>query len=136
MIDGVQTSDAERVRNDAAVLRQFGLRWAILGAWRDTLNLRSISVSSEVDLMLESARTKIASGCFSVCNVGCDLTQIEGALTAADASTNHSGVDFWVDLLGHAMSGRADVQADTERILKIPAVKARYNNCGLTECHC
>ncbi len=128
----IQGSDTERERIDAAVLQQYGLRWAILGAWRDALRLRNVSFPGDVDLVLESARTKIASGCFSVCSVGCDLSQIEGTLTTADSSTTHNWVDFWIDLLGQAMSNSAEI----ERILKVPAVKARYRNCGLTECRC
>jgi len=26
--------------------------------------------------------------------------------------------------------------SETERILKVPAVKARYKNCGITVCRC
>ncbi len=125
-------SDTDRANVEAAVLQQFGLRWAVLGAWRDALKLRSVGIPGDVDLLLEGARTKIASGCFSVCSVGCDLSQVEGALTTADSSTNHNWVEFWIDLLGLAMSNGPEV----ERILKVPAVKARYRNCGLTECRC
>ena len=132
MENEVQKSDAEKGVTEAEVLQQFGLRWAILGAWRDALKLRSVSLPGEVDLLLESARTKIASGCFSVCTVGCDLSRIEGVLTTADSSTTHNWVDFWIDLLGHAMSDSAEI----ERILKVPAVKSRYVNCGFTVCRC
>jgi hypothetical protein len=132
MAQSVLANDMERSVIEAAVLQQFGLRWAILGAWRDALRLRNVIVSGEIDSLLESARIKIASGCFSVCNVGCDLSQIEGALTTADSSTNHNWVDFWVDLLGLAMKEGVEV----ERILKVPAVKARYKNCGLSVCRC
>ena len=124
--------EAERATLDAAVLEKYGLRWAVLGAWRDALKLRSVGVPNEVDLMLDSARIKIASGCFSVCAVGCDLSQIEAALTTADSSTSHNWVDFWLDLLGHSMAE----SVDPGRILKIPAIKARYQNCGLTVCRC
>ena len=127
-----QTGDTNRTVVEAAVLQQYGLRWAVLGAWRDALKLRNVSLPNEVDFMLDSARVKLASGCFSVCTVGCDLTQIEAALTSADSSTTHNWVDFWLDLLGHAMKD----SSETERILKVPAVKARYKNCGITVCRC
>jgi len=73
-------------------------------------------------------RIKLASGCFSACEVGCDLTELEAAFTSTDASIGHNWVDFWVDMLGHSMAN----DAETERILKIPAVRTRYNNCGLS----
>jgi hypothetical protein len=117
---------------EEAVLKQYGLRWAVLAGWRDALQLRHVALSSEIDQLLENARIKIASGCFSACAVGCDLSELEAALTSTDASSGHNWVDFWVDMLGHSMAD----DAETERILKIPAVRARYNNCGLSICRC
>jgi hypothetical protein len=121
-----------KITQDEAVLKQYGLRWAVLAAWRDALQLRQVPLPVEADRLLENARIKIASGCFSVCEVGCDLTQLEAALTSLDASTRHDGVDFWVDMLGHSMSSEAEAQ----RILKIPAILSRHQNCGLAACRC
>lgn len=129
--ENVQTREAA-VQQDVAVLQQFGLRWAVLAAWRDALKLRQVRVPAEIDLLLEGARIKIASGCFSVCNVGCDLSNVEAALMTADGSTDHNWVDFWVDLLAHAMASREE----TERVLRVPAIKFRYNNCGSKVCRC
>lgn len=122
----------DRAVQDESVLRQFGLRWCVLAAWRDALRLRHVDLLPNIDSLLEGARLKIASGCFSVCAVGCDLTQIEGALTSADSSTDHNWVDFWLDLLGHAMSEAVEV----ERLLKVPAVRFHYQNCGIEGCAC
>jgi hypothetical protein len=129
--EGQRTDDA-KVVHEEAVLKQFGLRWAVLAGWRDALHLRHVALPPEADRLLENARIKIASGCFSVCEVGCDLTELEAALTSTDASSGHNWVDFWVDMLGHSMAD----DAETERILKIPAVRTRYNNCGLSVCRC
>ncbi len=120
-----------KTTQDEAVLKQFGLRWAVLAAWRDALQLRQVTLPAEADRLLENARIKIASGCFSVCEVGCDLTQLEAVLTSMDASTPHNRVDFWVDMLGHSMS-----EAEMQPVLKIPAIMSRYQNCGLTACRC
>jgi hypothetical protein len=117
---------------EETVLKQYGLRWAVLAGWRDALQLRHVQLPDEVDRLLETARIKIATGCFSVCEVGCDLSQLEGVLTSSDASSHHNWVDFWVDMLGHSMA----TDAETERILKIPAIRARYKNCGLSICRC
>ncbi len=124
-------SDAKSIQEEA-VLKQFGLHWAVLAGWRDALQLRRVALPQNTDRLLENARVKIASGCFSVCEVGCDLSELEAALTSTDASSGHNWVDFWVDMLGHSMAN----DAETERILKIPAVRARYNNCGLSVCRC
>lgn len=122
----------ERTVQDEAVLKQYGLRWAVLAGWRDALKLRNVRLPSDFDQLLEKARVKIATGCFSVCDVGCDLSQLKGMLTSADASTDHNWMDFWLDLLADSMKDKAE----TERILKIPAIKARYNKCGLAVCRC
>jgi hypothetical protein len=130
-IEPTGSDDAKIVREEA-MLKQFGLRWAVLAGWRDALQLRRVTLPQNADRLLENARIKIASGCFSVCEVGCDLSELEAALTSTDASSGHNWVDFWVDMLGHSMAN----DAETERILKIPAVRARYNNCGLSVCRC
>ena len=126
-----KSGDESRILEEA-VLKQFGLRWAVLAGWRDALQLRRVALPGNTDRLMENARTKIASGCFSVCEVGCDLSELEAILTSTDASSGHNWVDFWVDMLGHSMAD----DAETERILKIPAVRARYNNCGLSVCRC
>lgn len=127
-----QGISVEKAAQEESVLLQYGLRWSVLAGWRDAMHLRQVPLPVEVDRLLESARVKIASGCFSICEVGCDLTQLEAALTSIDASTDHNWVDFWVDLLGRSMSDTLEM----ERILKIPAIKARYVNCGLKGCRC
>ena len=50
----------------------------------------------------------------------------------ADSSTDHNWVDFWLDLLGHAMAEGEE----TERLLKVPAIRFRYANCGIKGCSC
>ena len=131
VLEGKGTS-VEKAAQEESVLLQYGLRWSVLAGWRDAMHLRQVPLPVEVDRLLERARVKIASGCFSICEVGCDLTQLEAALTSIDASTDHNWVDFWVDLLGRSMSDTLEM----ERILKIPAIKARYVNCGLKGCRC
>ena len=132
MVEKQGDSSEVRAVQEEAVLKQFGLRWAVLAGWRDAVQLRRVTLPQSADRLLENARIKIASGCFSVCEVGCDLSELEATLTSVDASSGHNWVDFWVDMLGHSMSN----EAETERILKIPAVRARYNNCGLSICRC
>ncbi len=132
MAGGNRENSDEKMEQEEAILKQFGLRWAVMAGWRDALQLRHLELPVNADRLLENARIKIASGCFSVCDVGCDLSELEAILTSTDASSGHNWVDFWVDMLGHSMAD----DAETERILKIPAVRARYNNCGLSVCRC
>lgn len=122
----------DRAIQEESVLRQFAMRWAVLAAWGDALRLRHVLLPPDLGSLLEGARIKTASGCFSVCEVGCDLSRIEAELTTADSSTDHNWVDFWLDLLGHAMSEGQE----TERLLKVPAVKFHFANCGIKGCSC
>ena len=131
MMDAAEKSDVRTVQEEA-VLKQYGLRWAVLAAWRDALQLRRVTLPDETDRLLENARTKLATGCFSVCEVGCDLSQIEAVLTSTDASSQHNWVDFWVGLLGRSMCDDPAI----EFILNIPAVRSHYQNCGIKGCSC
>lgn len=132
MVMETQGNKDSRAMQAEVVLRQYALRWSVLAAWGDALQLRHVVLPDEADRLMERARIKIVSGCFSVCDVGCDLSQLEGLLTSTDASSHHNWVDFWVDMVGHSMSS----EAETLRILKVPAIRARYNNCGLAVCRC
>jgi hypothetical protein len=120
-----------RTENDKRVLEQYACRWAVLAAWHDELRKRNINLKSDVPEQIDLARTKIASGCFSVCEVGCDLGKIEAHLTSADASSKHNTAESWIDLLAKAMEN----PAGTERVLNIPSVKFQYANCKLP-CNC
>ena len=131
-VDGKTPGQDEVVAQEISVLRQYGLRWAVLAAWRDALSLRKVLVPPDTDRALEMARMKLASGCFSTCTIGCDLGAIEGALTSADASSGHNWADFWIDLLGRAMAEEQDIGS----ILRIPAIRVRYQSCGIKGCQC
>lgn len=130
MIEQVPVADASKFQQEEAVVRQYALRWAVLAAWRDALVERQIPGITSVDLGLKRVRIKIASGCFSACEIGCDLSPVEAALTSTDASSSSNSVDFWLDLLGHAM------RSESERLFKVPAVKFRFADCGVPGCRC
>jgi hypothetical protein len=130
MIEAARPAEAGRLQQEEAVVKQYALRWAVLAAWRDALAERRVPGAAEVDLGLKRVRIKIASGCFSACEIGCDLSPVEATLTSADASSTSSSVDFWLDLLGHAM------RSEAERLLKVPAVKFRFADCGVPGCRC
>ncbi len=124
-------SDSEGIRAEVSALRSFGVRWAILAAWRDDLVRRGVGLKPGLARQLEFARTKVASGCFSSCEVGCDLTAIERDLGAVETSSADDALVFWVELLGRAMTSADEV----EQLLRIPVVKAHFINCG-SACRC
>lgn len=112
-----------------AVLKKYALRWAILAAWDDELQGRGVATSTRCESRLEESRVKIASGCFGSCHIGCLLADIEAELVSADASTEDSKVDAWIELLGKAMN-------DPEVALGLTAVKFRYSDCVAGGCAC
>lgn len=129
---GVETPQESQEAVDRAVLQGYGLRWAVLAAWADQLRGRGVGLAPEVRPRQEEARIKIASGCFSACEVGCILGEIEGTLISADGSTSDTRAGFWTELLAMAMTDRAAA----EQLLRIPAVKVYYSDCGAAVCRC
>jgi hypothetical protein len=130
MVEIQVPSREQRVQHEESVMQQYALRWAVLAAWRDALAQRQVPVDGAADVALTKARIKLASGCFSTCEIGCDLAPAEASMISADASGRDPSVDFWLGLLGHAMSGEG------EKLLKIPAVKYRFADCGVPGCRC
>ena len=121
-----------RVQHELETLRAYALRWSVLAAWRSELRLHKVPLAVDPAASLERARIKLASGCFSACDVGCDLAAAEAALTAADTSQPESRLEFWLELLGQAMSNTYSL----EHFLQIPTVQVHYQNCGIAGCAC
>jgi hypothetical protein len=126
-----ETRAEERTRAEIEVLNKFGLRWSILAAWRDDLLEQHVDVT-HLARKLENVRSELCAGCFSSCGIGCALGEIEGELLAKGAESPGRGADFWIDLLGEAMSDTPD----SEEILRHPAVEFHYLNCGFLPCRC
>ncbi len=128
----IETDENLRERQESAVLEKYALRWAVLAAWRTELSQRSVPVPADIMASLETSRIKISSGCFSPCEVGCDLRQIEGVLTMADASSPTEQTDKWLGLLGQAMSEGLEPR----ELLRVPAIRIRFNDCRARGCAC
>jgi hypothetical protein len=129
---GAEVAAERQTSVDRAVLEGYGLRWAVLAAWADQLRGRGMGFAPEVRQRQEEARIKISSGCFANCEVGCILSQIEAELMTAEGSAVDTRADFWTELLAMAMSNRAEA----EQLLRIPAVKVHFSDCGVASCRC
>ncbi len=127
-----QAAHDERTRAEIEVLTKFCLRWSILAAWYEELAKRQVALDGEVRRKLDSVHAKLSAGCFSSCEIGCDLAEIEGALVARDGESPAPSVDFWLELLGEAMSETPR----SEEILRYPPIKFHYLNCGFLPCRC
>jgi hypothetical protein len=127
-----QTDDQVRRNQEAEVLQRYALRWAVLAAWQTELARRAVPLPAEVKSSLEISRIKISSGCFSPCEVGCDLRALEGTLTAADSSSPDEQTDRWLELLGRAMTN----EPAPDELLSVPAIRIRFNDCRSRGCAC
>jgi hypothetical protein len=116
----------DQSRVELSVLKKYGLRYAILAAWAHSLRDQGIAVPSRLAKPFETARVKISSGCFSVCDVGCDLGRIEAVLFTTATTAGQETADSWVDMLGECMSETANVD-EIEKRIDVHAVKMHYN---------
>ena len=119
-------------QTEAEVLDSFGLRWAVLAAWRDDLRSRGVGFDAEVARLLEASRVKIASGCMSSCEVGCDLARIEALLVSRTATVAPDTVDGWIGTLSEAMTTPENVKARPW----FRPVSVSYLDCGYRPCVC
>ncbi len=128
----METTDQEARKVSFELLKKYGMRWAVLTAMGLDLVKYGIRLSPAVHEQLKLARMQIMSGCFSPCEVGCVLGQIEGQLVAAAASVGEDYVRQWFDLLGRAMQGLLDLH----RVADIPALQPVATDCQFLACHC
>ena len=123
-------NDARAVTFD--VLKRFGAKWAVLAAMSMGMSRKGIVVPPEVNEKLRVARIKIVSGCFSPCEAGCSLAEVEGQLfSQCDLMTEQEFMG-WSDLLGQAMQG----ELDYERICGIPVLAPVLSDCQFLGCGC
>jgi hypothetical protein len=117
---------------DLEMLRKYGARWAVLAAMTSAMVRKGINVPAEVLQALRIARGKIESGCFSPCEVGCDLSQVEGQVFSQCHTLDPQEFQEWSDLLAEAIQGKLDYQ----RIRGIPALAPVKNDCQFLGCKC
>ena len=129
---------------EVSLLKRFGLRYAILAAWEADMVKKGIAVPPTVPRQLARARMKISSGCFTACDVGCDLTRVEASLISACTTTTEpsdESCDFWMNMLAESMAEQVEID-ELEKKIVFPAVKMQYNRlnfdgacgaCGMGE---
>ena len=117
---------------DFEMLKRYGAKWAVLAAMTADMFRKGIEVPQAVFEALKTARGKIESGCFSTCEVSCDLSQVEGPLFSQGYLLDQQDFQQWSDLLAEAMQGKLDYQ----RIMDIPALAPVQNDCMFLRCGC
>lgn len=129
MIENSTTASKTR---EYSVLRKYGLRHAVLAAWEDDLRRQGVSCDPVVGKKLESSRVKISSGCFSVCDVGCELGEVEKILMTVASTGPQDRIGSWLELLAWSMGDEDKIT----KLLKLEPVRVQYNNCGFGRCGC
>jgi hypothetical protein len=122
----------ERRAFEFEMLKRYGAKWAVLAAMTADMARRSIEMPRDVFEALKTARGKIESGCFSACEIGCDLAQVEGPLFSQGYLLDQQEFQQWSDLLAEAMQGKLDY----EKIMSIPALSPIKNDCTFLRCGC
>ena len=117
---------------DFEMLKRYGAKWAVLAAMAADMVRKGVEMPSGVMEALKTARSKIESGCFSPCEIGCDLSQVEGPLFSQGYLLDQREFQQWSDLLAEAMQGKLDYQ----RIMDIPALAPVKNDCMFLRCGC
>jgi hypothetical protein len=114
------------------LLNRLGARWAVLAAMNLAMHRKGIAVAPGDGEKLRMARVKIASGCFSPCEVACALAEVESRLFSKCHLLPEKDFTEWSDLLGEAMQGKLDYN----RIQGIPALEPVKNDCAFLGCSC
>jgi hypothetical protein len=114
------------------ILRRFGAKWAVLTAMTADMANKGINVPTGVIEGLKIARVKIGSGCFSPCEVNCELGKAEGQIFSQCNLLDEKDFQQWCDLLAEAMQGKLDY----ERIRGIAALEPVKNDCQFLGCAC
>jgi len=113
-------------------LKKYGVRWAVLAAMRVDMAKQGIEVPQEVDEALRDSHVKLASGCFSPCEVGMSLSKVEGLLVSRAYLLGEERFREWFNLLGQSMQG----QIDPSKISEIPILKPVEMDCKFLGCSC
>ena len=114
------------------MLKRYGAKWAVLAAMTAHMTRKGIELPRNIVDLLTAARSKIVSGCFSPCEAGCDLAQVEAPLFSQGYLLDQQDFQQWSDLLAEAMQGKLDY----ERIMGIPALDPVKNDCMFLGCKC
>jgi hypothetical protein len=123
---------SEKTGFEFEMLKRYGAKWAVLAAMTAKMSQKGIEVPHSVFESLKNAKGKINSGCFSTCEVNCDLALAEGPLFSQGYLLEPDDFQAWSDLLAEAMQGKLDY----ERILGIPALEPVRNECNFLQCSC
>jgi len=129
----VEEMKAER-RMRLQALRREGMRWVVLLALKCDLTNKKAVLPLSINEEIRLAKTMLASGCFSPCDISCSLNKIESKLIQAAANFNggFENFDHWLFLLKKAMQGNLTRQ----EVNHLPFVQPVVQECEFLKCLC
>jgi hypothetical protein len=126
------SDESDRKAFEIELLKRYGAKWAVLTAMTASMAKQGIEAAREVFEALRTARSKIESGCFSACDVGCELSKVEAQLYSQGYLLSQEEFQQWSDLLAEATQGKLDYQ----RLMDIPALAIVRNEFQFLGCTC
>jgi len=114
------------------LLKKLGAKWAVLAAMTAAMARKNVRVPYDAIELLKMVRIKIGSGCFSPCEVSCDLSKAEAQVFTQCDQLDAAEFEDWCRLLAEAMQGKLDY----ERITTVPALIPVRSDCEFLRCRC
>ena len=114
------------------VLMKFGGKWAVLMSMSVAMARKGIALPPDLNDKLASSRMKIRSGCFSCCEIGCALAEVESRLSSQFHMLDEQEFMKWSELLGDAMQGKLN----SARIIATPELAPLKNDSDFLKCTC
>ncbi|MEM4298253.1 MAG: hypothetical protein QW815_07795 [Nitrososphaerota archaeon] len=105
---------------------RFGWKWVALASMAGRLISRGEELPEDVIKDLRLARTKLESGCYSVCDVMASLRSLEIKLFDRLLKIDEGEVQRLLELLGKAMSGTL-----REEDVNLSAIKTVLADCRI-----
>ncbi len=115
----------------AEMLSKFGWKWAVMASTVGRMHQQGAYISNDVLNQLRMARSKIESGCYSICETDCALREIETEIFPTLATLGPYETDKFLELTSKAIGGTI-----TKDDLDLNGVKPILSDCISLPCTC
>ena len=122
----------ERLENEKELLSKLGWKWAVMVSHIGMLHSSGDEISKNMVDQIRDSRVKLESGCYSPCEINCQLQEIESQImTKLMVGPDTYDTDFFLYLISKAMSGTIK-----EEDLTLQAVRPVLSDCANLPCVC
>ena len=104
---------SEKTAFEFEMLKRYGAKWAVLAAMTAKMAQKGIAVPHSVFEALKTAKGKIASGCFSTCEVNCDLALVGRPAFLAGLSSGTGRFPGMERPVGGSHAGKTRLRGDS-----------------------